>query len=438
MTDEPARPGSRHHLARRVTPLDGRFDVPASKSLTNRGLIACAVADGGSIVNPLDCEDTRVLAGALAGAGWPVGWGASRIEIGSRTPASDPCDLFLGNSGTGARLLLGLLATTPGRFTIDGTERLRERPMGPLVDALSALGAEIHSRNGHLPIQITGRTLDGGTIAVTPEVSSQFVSSLVLAGPLMRDGLALEVVGDLPSAPYLDLTHDVLTAFGVDAEMSADRRHWRVGARRPTGVQYVVEGDWSAAAFGLAAVSVVGGTVRVGPLRRESRQGDRAVGDVLEAGGTRIRFDETGVVATGRRQRPFAWDLTDCPDMFPALASAMAVGVPGSRLTGLDHLRHKESDRLSVMVDNLSGLGARFRGTGSALEVVESIRLAAPDETRRVTAAADHRIAMAMAVVSLAAGPLVLDDPSVVVKSFPDFWSAWDAMLSPRGCDESA
>lgn len=437
MTDETNPPPSPQRLARRVDPLDGRFRVPGSKSLTNRALIACAVAGGGSIVCPLDCEDTRLLAGALGGAGWSVRWSPDRIEIGPRSPHSGPCELFLGNSGTGARLLLGLLAASPGRFTVDGTERLRERPMGPLIEALAGLGAEIHSRNGHLPIEVTGRTLDGGRIAVTPQVSSQFVSSLVLAAPLMRHGLDLEVVGDLPSAPYLDLTRDVMAAFGADTDVSDDRRRWRVGVRGLQSVQYAVEGDWSAAAFGLTAASVAGGTVHVGPLRRESRQGDRVVCDVLSAGGTRLRFDDTGVSASGRRTRPIEWDLADCPDLFPALASVIAVGVPGSRLTGLDHLRHKESDRLSVMVDNLSRLGARFRGTGSALQVVESVRSSPPDERRRVTAAGDHRIAMAMAVVSLAAGPLVIDDPTVVVKSFPDFWSEWDAMLGRRQSDES-
>lgn len=437
MTDGPTPLPSSHRLVRRAEPLNGRFEVPASKSLTNRALIACAVAGGGSIASPLDCEDTRLLAGALAGAGWPVRWSADRIEMGPRTPGSAPCELFLGNSGTGARLLLGLLAASPGRFTVDGTQRLRERPMDPLIEALSGLGAEIRSRDGRLPIEINGRALDGGPIVVTPEVSSQFVSSLVLAAPLMRNGLELEVVGDLPSAPYLDLTHDVMVAFGADAEVSDDRRRWRVGPRALLRVPYVVEGDWSAAAFGLAAASVAGGTVHVGPLTRESRQGDRAVCDVLAAGGTRIRFDDAGVLADGRRTRAFVWDLADCPDLFPALASVMAVGVPGSRLTGLDHLRHKESDRLSVMVDNLSRLGARFRGTGSALEVVESVRPVGPDQIPRVTAAGDHRIAMAMAVVALATGPLVLDDPTVVVKSFPAFWSAWERLLGGRRSDES-
>lgn len=437
MTDEPTLQTSPHHLARRVSPLDGRFEVPASKSLTNRALIACAAADGGSIVNPLDCEDTRLLAGALVAAGWSVEWSPARIDIGRRTAASESCKLFVGNSGTGARLLLGLLATSPGRFTVDGTERLRERPMGPLVDALSGLGAEVASQDGHLPIEIVGRTLEGGAVTVAPEVSSQFVSSLLLAAPLMRDGLALEVIGALPSAPYLDLTHDVMTAFGADVEVSADRRRWQVGSRRPQSVRYVVEGDWSAAVFGLAAAAVAGGTVHVGPVRRASRQGDRAVCDVLSAGGTRIRFDDTGVVALGRRSRPFEWNLGDSPDLFPALAGVMSVGVPGSRLAGLDHLRHKESDRLSVMVDNLSRLGARFRGTGSTLEVVESVRPATSHEARPVTAADDHRIAMAMAVVALAAGPLELDDAGVVVKSFPDFWSAWNTMLAHRGSDES-
>jgi 3-phosphoshikimate 1-carboxyvinyltransferase len=431
VTDDPVPRRSDHILARRADPLDGRFTVPASKSLSNRALIASAVAGGGTVVNALDCDDTRLLADALSKAGWSVDWSADHIAVGPRTEArAGRIDLFLGNSGTGARLLLGLLATSPGRFRIDGSDRLRERPMGPLVDALTDLGAIVHARDGHLPVDVDGRVLDGGAISVSPSVSSQFVSSLLLAAPLMRTGLALEVTGELPSAPYLDLTRSAMEAFGADIESSDNRRQWRVGNRRLRATRYVVEGDWSAAAFGLAAAAVAGGTVRVGPLGPDSRQGDRAVCDVLADGGTDIRFDDGGVVASGRRTRRFDADLSDCPDMFPALAAVMAVGVPGSRLVGLDHLRHKESDRLSVMVDNLSRLGARFRGTGSTLEVVETVRADSGGAVRAVSAADDHRIAMAMAVAALAAGPLSIDDPTVVAKSFPDFWSTWRVMLA--------
>jgi 3-phosphoshikimate 1-carboxyvinyltransferase len=161
----------------------------------------------------------------------------------------------------------------------------------------------------------------------------------------------------------------------------------------------------------------------------DSRQGDRRVCDILASGGTRIECNPAAVVAVGRRTRPIVADLRDGPDMFPALASVAAVGVPGSRLSGLEHLRHKESDRLAVMVENLSALGARFRGTGSTLEVVETLRTE-PDTVRPVSAAGDHRIAMAMAVAGLAAGPLRLDDPAAVTKSFPDFWSGWERLVA--------
>ena len=165
----------------------GTVTLPTSKSLTNRALIASAVADGGTIVAPLDCVDTRVLAAALRTAGWPVDWG-SEIQIGERTVPEDLVSLDLADSGTGSRLILALLAASRGRSVIDGSARLRERPMAPLLESLTCLGAGLSSRGGFLPVEMDGDLLRGGAIEIEPGISSQFVSALVMAGPLMAQG----------------------------------------------------------------------------------------------------------------------------------------------------------------------------------------------------------------------------------------------------------
>ena len=263
------------------TGLHGSVELPPSKSLTNRAMIAAAAAGGGAIVSPLDCDDTRVLAAALAAAGWPVVW-REGIEIGTRVVPAGRARLGLSDSGTGARLILGLLAVCPGLTIVDGSARLRERPMAPLLETLNGLGARLRSTDGGLPIEIDGGKLKGGGATIRPEVSSQFVSSLVLAAPLMERGLDLQVLGPLPSAPYLDLSEDVLRAFGGELEVASDRRRWRVAPGPLQRTRYAVEGDWSAAAFVLAAVAVAGGSVELGPLDPASRQGDRVLLDILE------------------------------------------------------------------------------------------------------------------------------------------------------------
>ncbi|MEJ2188981.1 MAG: 3-phosphoshikimate 1-carboxyvinyltransferase [Acidobacteriota bacterium] len=418
-------PGPRNNLC-------GIVHLPPSKSLTNRALVAAAAAGGGTVVSPLDCDDTRVLARALEAAGWQIDWDGD-IRVGERRIPGHWVGLDLADSGTGARLILGLLAASPGTCIIDGSRRLRERPLRQLVMPLCELGAIVRTNGGHLPVEVEGRTLDGGAVAVRPEVSSQFVSSLLMAGPLMRSGLRVTVEGQLPSAPYLDLTEDVLCAFGARVEAAADRRHWRVwpGGLEPT--LYPVEGDWSAAAFFAAAAAVAGGTVELGPLDCASRQGDRAVLHILADGGLSIHQKPGNVVrVSGPVQEPLRADLAACPDLFPALAVVCAAVRPGSKLSGLDHLRHKESDRLALMADNLHRLGARVRVDGTTFEV-EKTMTRVPGAPRRVSAGADHRIAMAMAVAALVAGPLELDEPSCVAKSFPEFWETWDVFAGGAG-----
>lgn len=399
--------------------------VPTSKSLTNRAIVAAAAAGGGRVERPLDCEDTRLLAEALAAAGWWVEWSGA-IEVGARRPLARAA-VDLGNSGTGSRLLLGLFACVPGSFRVDGSPRLRERPMSPLLGALGDLGAKLDSDHGRLPVTVEGRRLAGGAVRIRPGASSQFVSSLLMAAPLMERGLELEVVGPVPSRPYLDLTAEVLQAFGARVGNEGGRR-WLVapGGLGPTS--YRVEGDWSAAAFAAAAAAVAGGTVTVSPLSPASRQGDRAICRFLERAGVATAPSGDGLRVSGRIARPFEADLVDTPDLFPALAVVAAAGPEGSVLRGLDHLGHKESDRLAVMVANLRRLGAELEVGPSSLRTLRRLRPLAGGGTE-VTAASDHRIAMAMAVAALVVGPLELDDDACVAKSFPRFWEMWDTLL---------
>jgi 3-phosphoshikimate 1-carboxyvinyltransferase len=363
-------------------------------------------------------------------------WG-TEIEIGERIVPEHPISLDLAESGTGSRLILAVLAASPGKSVVDGSARLRERPMAPLLEALTRLGADLDSRDGFLPVEITGGVLPGGTVGIEPQVSSQFVSALVMAGPLMDKGLDLVVSGSLPSAPYLDLTVDVMRAFGSELEVSDDRRRWRVPPTALKRTRYNVEGDWSAAAFVLAAVAVAGGEVEISSLDPGSRQGDRAVARILADAGLDVDWSEDRAIVRGPVTAPIYADLSHTPDLFPALAVVAACAPPGSRFSGLDHLKHKESDRLTVMVQNLERLGAKLKVCGSELEVETTLDHGS-GAVAKVTAAGDHRVAMAMAVAALVSGPLELDDPHCVSKSFPMFWEVWNQLLGATGDVETA
>ncbi|MCG6964326.1 MAG: 3-phosphoshikimate 1-carboxyvinyltransferase [Acidobacteria bacterium] len=411
-------------VGRPVARVHTKVGVPASKSLTNRALVVAAAAGGGTITSPLDCDDTRLLAGALTACGWEVEWRGGTVCVGARAVPADRVAVDLGNSGTGSRLLLGLLAASGGETVIDGTGRLRERPMAPLISALARLGADVEVSPGdRLPALVRGRRLPGGRLTLDPGPSSQFVSALLVAAPLMAHGLWLELEGAIPSRPYLALTRDVLAAFGGNVRADAELRSWQVSPGSLGPAELRVEGDWSAAAFFLVAAAVTGGTVDVDGVDLASSQGDRRIAEILSRAGATIEGRQGGVTCHGPISGTVTADLADAPDLFPALAVAAAAVGRGSRLTGLDHLRHKESDRLAVMAENLRRLGAGVVTDETSLTV--SMPVAAHDSPVDVTAAGDHRVAMAMAVAALAAGPVRIDDADCVSKSFPGFWREW-------------
>lgn len=403
----------------------GRIRVPASKSITQRALVAAALAPGSRVVGPLDAEDPRLLAAALAAAGFRLVWGEDEVRSEGFTPRGGG-ELFMGNNGTGARFLLAQLAATPGRWRLDGDGRLRERPVAALVDALAQLGAAITTGQGPgagvaLPLEIVGRELGGGVVTLDPSASSQFLSALLLLAPRLRQGLTVRLTGPPPSRPYLDLTTEVLAAVGVAVE-------WRgplevgVAPVRPTPATFVVEGDWSAAAFPMAAAAVAGGAVEVVGVRLDSRQGDAAVARLLAGTGCAVAATPDGVRLSGPARRPLVADLRDTPDLFPPLAVVTAC--VGGQLEGLAGLAVKESDRVAVMTDRLARLGfavwcrADAFGAGGGAPPPRGCE-------EPLSPSRDHRIAMALAVAGSVVRGVRIGAPSCVAKSWPGFWEAW-------------
>lgn len=418
----------------------GSIRVPPSKSLTQRALLAAALAgDGASVHGALDAEDPRLLFEALRQVGFQLAWRGGTISARGRRSVR-AAELALGNNGTGARLLLAQLAALPGRWRLDGTPRLRQRPMAPLVLALRRLGGEIAATSSEalqapavpaadaLPLLVHGHSLPGGDVTLDATISSQFVSALLMLGAVLPDGLEIRLGATPPSRPYLDLTVEVLGAFGAAVESRNGGRRWRVrgGSLKPAA--YTVEGDWSAAAFPLAAAAVAGGEVEVVGVRADSRQGDAAVLRLLAQAGCATWTGRDRVGLRGPAQRPLAADLRDTPDLFPALA--VVVAVAGGRLTGLAGLAAKESDRVAVMAERLARLGF---GITSGPDFLHSSGGRTPERgaTPVFDPAGDHRIAMALAVAACALPGVRIANPGCVAKSWPAFWTAWRGITGP-------
>lgn len=407
----------------------GRIDVPSSKSLTQRALVAAARAGAGARVGrPLDAEDPRLLFRALQASGFELEWEVGEVAAGGHTPV-ERAELELGNNGTGLRLLLAQLTVLPGRFRVDGSLRLRERPVTPLVGALLRLGASVEpavpGAGMRLPLEVQGRALAGGRIELDAAASSQFVSALLMLAPLLPAGLEVRVPAAPPSRPYIDLTVEVMRRFGVEVACRQDGLAWHVppGSFRPAS--YQVEADWSAAAFPLVAVALAGGAVEVPGLRYPSPQGDARVLDLLVAAGCRPAVTREGVRLEGPACAPLEANLRDTPDLFPVLA--LAVARLGGRLSGLGGLVHKESDRLAEMVRLLGEMGVELRLSGAEVSAPGGARLVAPPHA--LDPAGDHRLAMTVAVAGCLVPGLRLGGSECVGKSWPAFWSAWDGLL---------
>lgn len=410
----------------------GRVVVPSSKSLTQRALVAAARAGTGACVKrPLDAEDPRLLFRALLAAGFAMTWDDDEVVASGHAPV-ERAELELGNNGTGLRLLLAQLAVLPGEFRVDGSLRLRERPVKPLLGALRRLGASVEpavaGAGERLPLLVQGQPLAGGTIELDAAASSQFVSALLMLAPLLPAGLEVRVPAAPPSRPYIDLTVEVLRRFGVAVACQPDGLAWRVAPGAFSPATYEVEADWSAAAFPLVAVALAGGAVEVAGLRYPSPQGDARVLDLLVSAGCRPFVSRLGVRLEGPADRPLEADLRDTPDLFPVLA--LAVAKLGGRLRGLGGLVHKESDRLAEMNRLLGEMGAELKLAGDEMSAPGGAQLVAPHHP--LDPAGDHRLAMALAVAGCTVPGLHLACPGCVGKSWPTFWSAWDGLLEPR------
>jgi 3-phosphoshikimate 1-carboxyvinyltransferase len=415
----------------------GTVRLPGSKSISNRVLLLAALAKGTTVVRALlDSDDTRVMLDALRA----LGVGVARVSdsddyeiagVGGAFPVKH-AELFLGNAGTAFRSLTAACALSGGEYVLKGVARMHERPIGDLVDALRLLGARIEylGQQGFPPLHIHPATLAGDTTEVRGNVSSQFLTGLMMALPLRQRSTTIEVLGELISKPYIGITLAMLRRFGVEIARDGWQRFGvPATARYQSPGEIWVEGDASSASYFLAAGAIGGGPVRVEGVGRDSVQGDVRFADALAQMGARIEMGPNWIEARapkGGRLKAIDLDCNAIPDAAMTLAVAALFANGMTTLRNIASWRVKETDRIAAMATELRKVGATVEEGG------DFIRISPPEKlipNAVIDTYDDHRMAMCLSLVSLGGVPVRINEPGCVAKTFPDYFRVFAGIV---------
>ncbi len=413
--------------------VSGSVTLPGSKSLSNRVLLLAALAEGETRVeNLLDSDDIRHMLAALDKLGVQVELSADKTSarvrgIGGRFKAPS-LDLFLGNAGTAFRPLTAVLAASELDAVLGGEPRMEERPIGHLVDALRALGAEVAylKREGYPPLKINGRAIAGGRVEIDGSISSQFLTALLMAAPLFDGDSEIHIKGELVSKPYIDITLDVMQRFGITVA-NQDYRVFNVkgNQRYVSPGRIMVEGDASSASYFIAAAAINGGTIEINGVGKASVQGDIGFARVMEQVGAHIDwYDEKLVVSKGSL-RGVDIDANAIPDAAMTLATVALFADGPTAIRNIYNWRVKETDRLHAMATELKKLGAEVVEGDDFIEITPPVRIE-PDVA--IDTYNDHRIAMCFAMVAVGGVPVIINDPKCTEKTFPTFFSVLESV----------
>ncbi len=413
-------------------PLNATVRVPGSKSLTNRALLIAALADGTThLTNALFSDDSRYFAKALQILGFHVQLDEANQEmtvtgLGGRIPAKK-AELFIGNAGTAARFLSAFLTLGNGEYLLDGDPRMRERPIGDLIDALTQLGAKLETTNNCPPVKVTASGLRGGKTTIAGDISSQFLSALLMVAPYAQSPIEIVLSTELNSKPYVDMTIAIMKDFGVEVERRGNE-HFTI---RPSFFfplsSYSIESDASAAAYFFAAPAICGGTVKVENISRNSVQGDIRFLDVLQKMGCVVTESDNSISVyrpQGSAIVGIDVDMRDIPDTAQTLAAIAPFAGSPTRIRGIASARVKETDRIHATCTELARLGVRVEEAddGMTIHPVEKMRPAA------IQTYNDHRMAMAFSLIGLRFDGVTIENPACVSKTFPNFFEVLDQL----------
>ncbi len=404
--------------------IDGVVQLPGSKSISNRVLLLAALAKGITrITNVLDSDDTRYMLDALIALGVDATRNANDVEIvgcgGPLVARHIARELYLGMAGTAYRPLTAALCLGRGTFNLIGSERMTERPIADLVDGLRTLGASIDylGRDGYPPLRVHGTGLRGGNVCMRGNVSSQFLTSLMMAAPLADDPVTVSIVGEQVSKPYLDITMALMQRFGVACRHDNYQRFDIPNGRYRSPGSIHVEGDASSATYFLAAAAIRG-NVTVQGIGAESVQGDIAFIDVLRAMGADVHVNSGSVEVRSAPLHAVDLDLNAIPDAAMTVAMLALFAHGTTRIRNIANWRVKETDRLAAMATELRKVGAQVVEHDDAIEITPPARFIAA----KIDTYGDHRMAMCFSLVALGGVPVTIIDPDCVAKTFPDYF----------------
>ncbi|MEE9366229.1 MAG: 3-phosphoshikimate 1-carboxyvinyltransferase [Dehalococcoidales bacterium] len=397
--------------------IGGKITTPPSKSYTIRGLMCAALAHGESqILNPLYADDTDAAARVLGDIGVRIEQTENFWRIDGGELRQPEADLYCGDSAATLRFMTAICSIVPGKCRLTAGTSLAKRPVEPLLKALQRLGVDCSSNGGVAPVVVDGGRLKGGETELPGDVSSQFVSALLLVSPLAEEGMRIRLTTPLESKPYVAMTLDCMARFGVKVEFSQkmDDFYTVKQAYRPT--RYEVEGDWSSTSYFLALGAISKG-VEVENLNPASLQSDRAMLQFLSQMGADVNVSPKSIRVKGSKLKALHADLTNCIDLLPTLAILASVAEGTSELEGIDRARIKESNRVSAVREGLERMGVKVAEEKDRMLITGSNPKSAVIESHD-----DHRIAMAFSIMGTVAGNTTINNAECVKKTFPQFW----------------
>jgi 3-phosphoshikimate 1-carboxyvinyltransferase len=423
-------------------PLCATVPVPGSKSLTNRALLISALAIGQTTLkNALFSDDSKYFSGALQSLGFDIYSNASNSEIvvngrAGKIPANSG-HLFIGNAGTAARFLTAFLTLGNGEFILDGDARMRERPLGDLVTALGQLGARVEPANSNIgpgeadicpPVKIIASGLPGGKTFIKGDISSQYLSALLMVAPYAQSGVVIEVTSELNSKPYVDMTIQVMSDFGVEIRRDKYQKFSIHPARYHSIANYAIEPDASAASYFFAAPAILGGSVRIDNLTRNSRQGDLGFVDVLQKMGCSVQRDPLFTQVSGPGNygelSGVEVNMSDIPDTAQTLAVIAPFASSPTHIHGIASARVKESDRVHATRVELERLGVKVEEYPDGLKIFPCDKF----QPASIKTYNDHRMAMAFALIGLRIPGIIIEDPDCVSKTFPEYFNVLEQL----------
>ncbi len=396
----------------------GKVIAPSSKSYTIRGLMCAALAKGESeIMHPLSSDDTEAAINVLRQVGVGVCQEEDLWRISGGNFHQPDTDLFCGESAATLRFMTAICSLIPGKCKLCPGSSLAKRPVEPLVQALRQLGVDCLYRDEEASIVVEGGGLRGGVAELPGNVSSQFVSALLLIAPLAEEGVRIRLTTLLASKPFVLMTLDCLQRFGMKIKASEDFREFEVLKQTYKPAKYRVEGDWSSASY-LLALGAICGEVEAENLNPKSLQGDKIILDFLRDMGAWVEVNKNSVVVRKSKLNAIRADLSDCIDLLPTMAVLAAVADGESEFITIERARIKESNRVSALREGLERMGIKVREEGNKLTVTGSEPKGSVIDTK-----SDHRIAMAFSILGSVAGETIIDGAECVSKTFPQFWN---------------